>query len=92
MPTLRPRKRASASSSSPVRSSPATTIEPVSVRSSPARTISSVVFPEPEGPNQANRLAASYMQIDVFEDMNPGRAPAERKVDAGERDGRPYRP
>ena len=91
MPTLRPRKRASASSSSRLRSSPATTIEPVSARSSPARTISSVVLPGAGRPDQANRLAASYMQIDVFEDMNPGRAAAERKVDAGERDGRPCR-
>ena len=88
MPTLRPRKRASASSSSRRRSEPATTIEPVSARSSPASTISSVVLPEPGRADQANRLAAPYMQVDVFEDMDPGRGAAERKIDAGERDGR----
>ena len=38
--------------------------------------------------DQANRLAASYIEIDVFEDMDPGGAAAERKIDAGERDGR----
>ena len=38
--------------------------------------------------DQANRLAAPYIQVDVFEDMNPGRGAAERKIDAGERDGR----
>ncbi len=50
MPTLRPRKRARASSSSAVRSSPATTILPESGRSSPAITISSVDLPDPDGP------------------------------------------
>ena len=28
--------------------------------------------------DQADRLAAAYMQVDVFEDMNTGRAPPER--------------
>ena len=40
--------------------------------------------------DQADRLAATYIQVDVFEDMNPGRAAAERKIDAGERDGRTF--
>ena len=30
----------------------------------------------------------SYMQVDVLEDMNPRRAPAERQIDAGQRDRR----
>jgi hypothetical protein len=41
--------------------------------------------------DQANRLAAPYIQLDVLEDMNPGRGVAKRKIDAGERDGRTYR-
>src|SRR5215207_2016758 len=52
MPTLRPRNRASESSLSFVRSSPATLIEPVSARSRPASTISRVDLPEPEGPTR----------------------------------------
>src|ERR1700758_49874 len=52
MPTWRPRKRASASSSSRPMSSPATTTEPVSARSSPAMTISRVDLPEPDGPTR----------------------------------------
>src|SRR5215211_3950717 len=50
MPTLRPRKRASAFSSSAPSASPATTTEPASGRSRPAMTISSVDLPEPDGP------------------------------------------
>src|ERR1700720_1621266 len=50
MPTLRPRKRASASSSSRPRSWPATITVPESGRSSPAMTISKVDLPEPDGP------------------------------------------
>src|SRR6185503_14613997 len=52
MPTLRPRKRASASSSSVFRAAPATVTVPVSVRSSPAMTISSVDLPDPDGPTR----------------------------------------
>src|ERR1700756_4353105 len=50
MPTLRPRNRASASSSSRPRSWPATVTVPESGRSSPAITISRVDLPEPDGP------------------------------------------
>src|SRR5262245_50980388 len=50
MPTLRPRNRASASSSRPASAWSATTTEPESGRSRPAITISSVDLPEPEGP------------------------------------------
>jgi len=38
--------------------------------------------------DQANRLAGTYMQIDILEDMNPPGAPAERQVHAGQRNGR----
>ena len=38
--------------------------------------------------DEADRLAAAYMKIDVVEDMDAGRAPPEREVDAGERDRR----
>src|SRR5215467_4091516 len=50
MPTLRPRNRASASSSRAPSSWPATTTVPESGRSRPAMTISRVDFPEPDGP------------------------------------------
>src|SRR5580692_5185233 len=50
MPTWRPRKRASASSSRALNAVPLTTTSPLSGRSSPAITISSVDFPEPDGP------------------------------------------
>ena len=41
--------------------------------------------------DQADRLARSYMQVDVFEDMNARRAPPERQIDPGERDRRAVR-
>src|SRR5919198_2675956 len=50
MPTLRPRNRASASSSKPPSSWPATTTVPESGRSRPAMTIRRVDFPDPDGP------------------------------------------
>src|SRR3979411_2146048 len=50
MPTWRPRKRASASSSRALKGVPLTTTSPLSGRSSPAITISRVDFPEPDGP------------------------------------------
>src|SRR6516164_3856029 len=50
MPTWRPRKRASASSSRALKGVPLTTTSPLSGRSSPAITISSVDLPEPDGP------------------------------------------
>ena len=52
MPMRRPRKRASASSSSGPRSVPSTTTRPESGRSSPAIVISSVDLPEPDGPTR----------------------------------------
>src|SRR5262245_2688523 len=42
--------------------------------------------------DEPDRLAASYMQVDVFEDMNTPRAPSERQVDAAERDRRARAP
>ena len=83
MPTLRPRKRASASSSRRRRSAPATTIEPVSGPFEPGQHHQQRRFARAGRADQANRLAAPYMQVDVFEDMNPGRGAAERKIDAG---------
>src|SRR5271169_5547886 len=50
MPTRRPRKRASASSSRALKGVPSTTTSPLSGRSNPAITIRSVDFPEPDGP------------------------------------------
>src|SRR3954453_11399158 len=50
MPTWRPRKRASASSSRALNGGPLTTTSPLSGRSSPAITISKVDLPEPDGP------------------------------------------
>src|SRR5262245_18856519 len=50
MPTWRPRKRASASSSRALNAVPLTTTSPLSGRSSPAITIRSVDFPDPDGP------------------------------------------
>ena len=88
MPTLRPRKRASASSSSASEVLARDRDRAGVGRSSPAITISSVDLPEPDGPDQANRLAAAYIQVDIFEDMNAGRAAAEREIDPGKRDGR----
>src|SRR5262249_16958234 len=38
--------------------------------------------------HQANCLASAYMQVDVFEDMNTGRAMPEREIDAGQCYGR----
>ena len=38
--------------------------------------------------DEANRLTAAYMQIDVLEDMHPAGAAAERQVHAGEPDRR----
>ena len=40
-------------------------------------------FARAGGADQADRLAAPYMQVDVFEDMNARRAAPERQIDAG---------
>ncbi len=45
-------------------------------------------FARSRRPDQADRFAAAYMQVNVLEDMNTGRAAAEREVDAGKRNGR----
>src|SRR5262249_60592955 len=45
-------------------------------------------FARPGGSNQAKSLAAAYMKVDVFEDMNPGGAPSKRKIDAAQSDRR----
>jgi len=42
--------------------------------------ISRVDLPVARRADQADRLAAAYMQVDVFEDMNPGRTPPKRQV------------
>ncbi len=39
-------------------------------------------------PHQANGLAAAYMQVNVFKDMNAGRPVPERKIDTGKRNSR----
>src|SRR5262249_49024421 len=36
--------------------------------------------------DQADRLAVPYLEVDVFEDMDAGRASPQRQVDAVERD------
>jgi len=38
------------------------------------------------GADQADGLALTYMQVDVFEDMNARRAAPQRKIDAAEGD------
>ena len=38
--------------------------------------------------DQADRLAGAYMQVDILEDMDTRRVPAERQVDAGKPDRR----
>ena len=91
MPTLRPRKRASASSSSgpQVRAGhhDRAGVGPFQAGHDHQQRR----FARARRPDQADRLAASYMQIDVFEDMDPGGAAAEREIDAGKRDGRSCR-
>ena len=36
---------------------------------------------------EADRLAAAYIEVDLSQDMDAGSAAAERQVDAGQRDG-----
>ena len=48
-------------------------------------------FARPRGADETDRFARRYIQVEVFEDMNARRAPAEREVDAGKRDRR-HRP
>lgn len=43
-------------------------------------------LPGARGSDETNGLAARYFKIDVFEDMNTGRAAAERQIDFRERD------
>src|SRR5438445_5897487 len=43
-------------------------------------------FPRAGRANHANRLAPSYIEVDVFEDMDPRGAPTERQIDARKRD------
>ena len=88
MPTLRPRKRASASSSSVLRFSPATVTGAGIGPLQPGHHHQQRRFAGAGRADQADRLAAAYMQIDVLEDMDARRAPAEREIDPGQRDGR----
>jgi hypothetical protein len=37
------------------------------------------------GADQANRIARSYMKVDIFENVDPPSSPAEREIDPGER-------
>src|SRR5271166_568322 len=59
MPTLSRRKRASASSSSALKSAPATSTRPELARSRPPSTIIKVDLPEPEGPTSPTAAPAS---------------------------------
>ena len=88
MPTWRPRKRASASSSSRPRSSPATTTEPVSGRSSPAMTISSVDLPEPDGPTRPTASPRPIFRVMSLRMCTRAAPRAEREIDPRQRDGR----
>ena len=83
MPTLRPRKRASASSSSALE---------ILARHGDRAGVGALEtghhhqqrrFARAGGTDQADRLAAAYIQVDVFEDMNAGRSLPEREIDAG---------
>ena len=76
------------SSSSLLRSSPATTIEPESARSSPVITISSVDLPGSGRAEQCDSFAAAYIEADIAEDVDAGCAAAERQIDAAQRNGR----
>ena len=89
MPTLRPRKRASASSSSAFKSSPATVTDAGVGALQPGHHHQQRRFARAGRSDQANRLAAAYIEVDVFENMDAGRAVPERKIDAGKRNGRP---
>ena len=86
MPIVRPRKRASPSSSSAPRSWPATWTVPLSGRSSPASVISSVDLPEPDGPDQADRLALPYFERNVLEDVDARCAAPEAQIDFSQLD------
>ena len=86
MPTLRPRKRASPSSSSVPRSV-AGDLHGAGVRPlQPGHHHQQRRFARAGRADEADRLAAAYMQVDVLEDMHPGGAAAERQIDAGQRD------
>ena len=82
MPTLRPRKRARASSSSVPRSSPGDHDRAGVGALQPGHDHQQRGLARAGRADQADRLAAPYMQVDVFEDMNARRAAAERQIDA----------
>ena len=88
MPTLRPRKRASASSSSGTEifagDCDRAGIGPLQ----PGHDHQQRRFAGAGRADQADRLAAAYMEVDVLEDMYAGGAAAERQIDAGQRDRR----
>ena len=88
MPIRAPRNRASASSLMRWMATPSTRIAPLSGRSSPAMVISSVDLPEPDGADEADRLARCDCQTDVAQYMHPGRAFAEAQVDVAQFDRR----
>ena len=87
MPTLRPRKRASASSSSALRVSPGDHDRAGVGPLQPRHHHQQRRFARARRADHSDRLAAPYIEVDVFEDVDARRAPAERQVDAGERDG-----
>ena len=50
--------------------------------------MSNVDLPEPEGPTRPIASPRADIEIDVLEDMDAGRAAAEREIDPRQRDGR----
>ena len=71
--------RASASSSSAAKSSPATSTDPAVGRSSPERIAISDDLPEPEGPSSATLVARGDVQVDAVEDVDAGGRATQRK-------------
>ena len=84
MPTLRPRKRASASSSSCAKVLAGDRDRAGVGPLQPRHDHQQRRFARAGRADQADRLAAPYMQVDIFEDMNAGRALPEREIDAGQ--------
>ena len=55
---------------SPVTAWPASRMLPAVARSSPASTISRLVLPEPDGPDDADRLARRDVEVDAAQDVD----------------------
>ena len=88
MPTLRPRKRARSSSPSASRASPCdhhgARVRPLQ----PRHHHQQGRFAGAGRADHSDRLAAPYIEVDVFQDVHPRRPAAEREVDPAERDRR----